>query len=260
MEGRGKEGPLANNATGAAMISCIVPAHNEEALLGRTLSALDTSMRALGEPFEVIVVDDASTDRTGEIAVEHGARVVSVNHRQIAATRNAGAAGAAGETLIFVDADTSVTELAVRGAIEALRQGAVGGGASVRFDEGRLPFYARVLQFVLPTTLRMLRLAPGCFLFCTREAYLAAGGFDEGLYAAEEVVFTQRLKRQGRFVILREFTITSARKLRARSAFQLLWIGLRLAVGGEKSLRRREGLEFWYGPREAGEKLQSKSS
>jgi GT2 family glycosyltransferase len=239
------------------MISCIVPAHNEEALLGRTLAALDTSMRALGEPYEVIVVDDASTDRTADIAREQGARVVSINRRQIAATRNAGAAAATGETLIFVDADTSVTELAVRGAIEALRQGAVGGGASVRFDEGRLPFYAKVLQFVLPTALRILRLAPGCYLFCTREAYLAAGGFDEGLYAAEEVFFAQRLKRQGRFVMLREFVITSARKLRARSALQLLWVGLRLALGGEKSLRRREGLEFWYGSRDSEEKLHA---
>jgi len=110
---------------------------------------------------------------------------------------------------------------------------------------------------VLPTALRILRLAPGCFVFCTREAYLAAGGFDEGLYASEEVGFAQRLKRQGRFVILREFVVTSARKLRTRSALELLWIGLRLAVGGEKTLRRREGLEFWYGPREPEEK-QSK--
>jgi glycosyltransferase involved in cell wall biosynthesis len=232
------------------MISYIVPAHNEEALLGRTLSALHQSVRALCEPYEIIVISDGSTDRTGEIALEHGARVLSVNHRQIAATRNAGAAAAVGDIFIFVDADTTVTELALRAAIGALRHGAVGGGAAVRFDEGRLPFYARVLEFLLPPVLRVLRLAPGCFVFCTRQAYLDAGGFDEALYVTEEVDFAQRLKRQGRFVILREFVITSARKLRTRSAFQLLWVGLRLAFGGGRSIRQRSGLEYWYGPRD----------
>ena len=169
------------------MISFIVPAHNEEALLDRTLSALRESVSALGEPYEIVVVDDASTDRTGEIALEHGDRVISVSHRQIAATRNAGAAAATGDILIFVDADTTVTEPALRAAMDALRQGAVGGGAAVRFDEGRLPFYARVLEFLLPPVLRILRLAPGCFVFCTRQAYLAVGGFDEALYVTEEV-------------------------------------------------------------------------
>jgi glycosyltransferase involved in cell wall biosynthesis len=233
------------------MISFIVPAHNEEALLSRTLSAMHESVRVSREPYEIVVVNDASTDRTGEIALNHGVRVISVSHRQIAATRNAGAAAATGDILIFVDADTMVTEPALRAAIDALRRGAVGGGAVVRFDEGRLPFYARVLEFLLPPVLRILRLAPGCFIFCTRPAYLAVGGFDEALYVTEEVGFAQRLKRQGRFVILREFVITSARKLRTRSAFQLLCVGLRLALGGGRSIRRRDGLEYWYGPREA---------
>ena len=74
-----------------ASISFIIPAYNEERLLGQTLSAIDQAARALGEPVEVIVVDDASTDRTAAIAQEHWARVVSVKCRQIAATRNAGA-------------------------------------------------------------------------------------------------------------------------------------------------------------------------
>jgi GT2 family glycosyltransferase len=241
------------------MISFIVPAHNEDALLGRTLSALHNSARALGEPYDIVVIDDASTDRTCEIAREHNVRVISVSHRQIAATRNAGAAVATGDILIFVDADTTITEQALRAATDAIRHGAVGGGAAVRFDEGRLPFYARVLEFLLPPLLRMLRLAPGCFIFCTRQAYLAAGGFDEALYVTEEVGFAERLKRQGSFVILREFVITSARKLRTRSAFQLLWVGLRLAIRGGQSIRHREGLEYWYGPRDQEDNVETKS-
>src|SRR5207245_8000855 len=83
------------------MISFIVPAHNEELLIGQALSALGRAARASGEAFEIIVVDDASTDRTAAIALEHGVRVTSVSHRHIAATRNAGARQARGTLLSF---------------------------------------------------------------------------------------------------------------------------------------------------------------
>jgi glycosyltransferase involved in cell wall biosynthesis len=232
------------------VISFIIPAHNEEALLGRALSAVHAAARPLGEPYEIVVADDASTDRTGAIGLGHGARVVAVARRQIAAARNAGAGVAAGDWFVFVDADTAVTVRAVRAAVRALRGGAVGGGTSaVRFADAPVPLYGLVLQRVLPPILHALAMAPGCFLFCTRRAYLGAGRFDESLYATEEVAFAGRLKRLGRFVMLREVVYTSGRKLRAHTALGLLRIGARLALGGPQALRRREGLDYWYGPR-----------
>ena len=72
------------------MLSFIVPAHNEQAVLGRTLTAIHECAQATGEPYEVIVVDDASTDATAEIARQKNATVISVQHRHIAAARNAG--------------------------------------------------------------------------------------------------------------------------------------------------------------------------
>ena len=232
------------------MISFIVPAHNEQALIGRTLSALHESAAALGEAYEIVVANDASTDRTADVALDHGARVVPLDRRQIAASRNAGACEAKGELFIFVDADTIVTARALSAALRALRGGAAGGGCTVRLD-GRLPFYAVILMRLLPPLLRFFGLAPGCFLFCTRRAYFAVGGFDESFFAGEEVAFSQRLRRQGRVVILREEVISSGRKLRTRTALQFLGVAARLALRGPKSLRRREGLDFWYGPREA---------
>jgi glycosyltransferase involved in cell wall biosynthesis len=225
------------------MISFVIPAHNEAELIGRTLAAIHECARAVGEPYEIIVAVDSSIDGTGQIAEEHGARVVAVNFRQIAATRNAGARVASGDLLFFVDADTMATGQALRAAVRALRAGAVGGGSAVRFD-GPVPLYAAILErAVLPVLLPLLKMAPGCFLFCTRRAYLAAGGFDEALFWSEEVFFSKRLKRQGRFVILREFVITSGRKVRAYSALGLLRVGVRLALG------QRAGLEYWYGQR-----------
>src|SRR5262249_58691220 len=121
---------------------------NEELLIGRTLMALANAGSALGQPFEVVVADDASTDRTAVIAREHGARVVSVQDRQIAATRNAGARAASGEMLVFVDADTVVTRAAVRAAIDAMHAGAAGGGCLIRFD-GDVPLWGRLLLLPL---------------------------------------------------------------------------------------------------------------
>jgi glycosyltransferase involved in cell wall biosynthesis len=97
-----------------SMISFIIPAYNEELLLGRTLKALHNAARALGEPFEIVVADDASTDRTAVVARQHGARVVSVSYRQIAATRNAGIRAANGELFVFVDAEVTVARSSSR--------------------------------------------------------------------------------------------------------------------------------------------------
>src|SRR4051812_3260887 len=163
------------------MISFIIPAYNEEQFLGRTLAALRSATQTLAEPFEVVVVDDASTDRTAAVALEHSARVVPVNCRHIAATRNAGAREAKGEAFVFIDADTVVTGGAVVAAVDAMRRGAAGGGCAFRFD-GRLPLYGRIMEAVAAPMYRALRLASGCFLFCTREAFAAAGGFDERLF------------------------------------------------------------------------------
>jgi glycosyltransferase involved in cell wall biosynthesis len=236
------------------MISFIIPAYNEEQLLGRTLTALVAAAQPLGQPFEVVVVDDASTDSTAAIAREMGARVVPVHNRQIAATRNAGARAAGGDMLVFIDADTVVTERAVAAAVKAMRRGAVGGGCVFHFD-GRLPLYAHILAVVAVPIYRALGLASGCFLFCTRQAFQAAGGFDERLFGAEEAVLSRALRRQGRFVILREAVITSGRKLRTYSAREILWVLAWLGLTGLRGARKREGMELWYGERRSDPEL-----
>jgi glycosyltransferase involved in cell wall biosynthesis len=230
------------------MISFIVPAYNEERLLGATLDALHAAGRAVGERYELVVADDASTDRTALIAQRHGALLVSVAHRQIAATRNSGAREAHGELLIFVDADTIVNEAVVRCAVEAVRDGAVGGGAPVEFD-GAIPLYGRVLLPVMVRLFRAARLAAGCFLFCTRGAFVAVGGFDEAFYGAEELVMSRALRRCGKFVILRQAVITSGRRLRSHSGREMLLLMGRLALRGPKAVKRREGMELWYAQR-----------
>ena len=230
------------------MISFIVPAYNEERLLGGTLDALHAAARAVGERYELVVVDDASTDATALVAARHGARLVSVAHRQIAATRNSGARAAHGDRFVFVDADTIVNEAVVRAAVQAMRDGAVGGGSAVEFDGG-VPMYARLGMPVMVWLFRSMRLAAGCFLFCTRSAFIATGGFDEAFFGAEELVMSQALKRHGRFVVLRQPVTTSGRKLRTYSGREVLWLMGRLALIGPRAVKQRQGMELWYAER-----------
>ncbi|MGH7678941.1 MAG: glycosyltransferase [Gemmatimonadaceae bacterium] len=226
------------------MISFVIPAHNEETLLGETLRILRASAEQLGEPFEIIVVDDASTDRTADVARDAGALVERVEKRHIAATRNAGAKLARGDTLVFVDADTHVPPRTLELMRDALRAGAVGGGARYRFTAA--PLWTRIAGNMIGAVLRLRSWAAGCFVFARRDAFEAVGGFDERYFAAEELVLSQALKRRGRMVIVEEPVLTSGRKAHLytiRESWEALW---RIVIGGRGALKRRDQLTFWY--------------
>ena len=227
------------------MLSFIVPAFNEENELAQTLSALHLAAAASGEAYEIVVVDDASTDRTVELAEAAGARVISVSHRQIAAVRNAGARAALGDILFFVDADTRILPAHVTGAIAVLACGDAGGGAPVML-EGEVPRWGRIFARVFCALYFGSNLGAGAFLFTTRRNFEAAGGFDEQYFAGEEVFFTQSLKKLGRFTLLQEPVLTSARKLRMHSARQILTGTFMLLIGGKRTVRSRAKLDFWY--------------
>ncbi|MEG3192465.1 glycosyltransferase [Lysobacter sp. D1-1-M9] len=230
------------------MISLIVPAHNEQRVIGATLGALHGAAGALQVSYEIIVVDDASSDRTAEVAAAHGARVVSVEHRHIAAARNAGAARARGDRLVFVDADTRIGTAVLEAAIGAMQAGAIGGGAAVRLL-GPLAWHERLAVAVSVRLFRAARIAPGCFVFCTRSGFEAAGGFDESYYAGEDVAISRALARHGRFVILRQAVRTSPRKLRTFSLAEHLRLLVAFAWRGRGMLKSRQHLDFWYGKR-----------
>ena len=230
------------------VISFIVPAYNEEQLLGQTLESIHSAAREIGEPYEVIVVDDGSTDQTSLVAQRNGARVVPVEHRKISATRNSGADVAMGEFFFFVDADTLVDTPVLQAAIHALRSGAVGGGAAFKFD-GAVPWYARLLLPMVVLFFRLTGIATGCFLFCKKSAFMAVGGFDEAYFGAEEIVLSKALRRHGRFEVLKQSVTTSGRKLRTFSNREVASLLLRIARQGRSGVKQRQGMELWYGER-----------
>lgn len=225
-------------------VSIVIPAFNEEKLLPRTLSHLQASLREASIEAKIVVTDNNSTDATAKVARSLGAEVVFEPVNQIARARNAGAARATGEFLIFVDADTLVEAETLRQAIDALETGEVcAGGALVR---GETPFtgFAVFLVAFWTWLSRTRQLAAGAFVFCRRDAFEAVGGFDESVYAGEEVWFAMRLKEWGRARGLRFHLIehppvqTSARKSAMFGNWQLFLQFLIVLIPAATRFRR----------------------
>jgi glycosyltransferase involved in cell wall biosynthesis len=179
--------------------SVIIPAFNEEKYLPRLLASIDAAKAnyAWGpQQVEVIVADNASTDRTAEVARAHGARVVHVTKRRIAAARNGGGRSARGEILCFIDADSAVHPQTFNAVDQAMQTGRYVWGSTglvlERMSFALLVTYLLAIPFVLLTGI------DSGLSFCRREDFEAVGGYDESRLYAEDVIFPMALRRLGR--------------------------------------------------------------
>lgn len=200
--------------------SVIVPAYNEEALLARTLTSIRAAMSRVGEPGEIVVADNNSTDRTAAIARDLGARVVFEPRNSISRARNAGARASRGRFLVFVDADTTLSPDVLGKAIGNLAAGGCcGGGALLALDDPSHRLGNRLVG-LFNRNAAARQFAAGCFVYCLRDTFDGVGGFDERLYASTDIAFCRAAKKWGRAHDLAFRTITdahvttSSRKLR----------------------------------------------
>jgi glycosyltransferase involved in cell wall biosynthesis len=235
-------------------VSVVVPAFNEERLLPESLRCTREAMRVFerrGWASELIVCDNNSTDRTAELARAAGAKVVFEPVNQISRARNAGAAQAAGDWLVFVDADSFPSPELFEDAAQLIAAGrCLAGGSTVAFADRHpsLTFAAAAWNAIS----RAGKWAAGSFLFCEAAAFREAGGFDETLYAGEELALFHRLKRMARrerrsITILHRHPLrTSGRKLHLYGWRQYLKFIAKTLLTGGRSLRRREDCVAWY--------------
>lgn len=231
------------------LFSIVIPAFNEEQYISKCLDAIDRATTLLGEPVEVIVADNSSTDRTADLARERDARIVTVEPKCLSVIRNKGAEAATGRYLAFIDADSVMSDnmlVAIKEVMDSDRY--VGGGvANVRADRHSLGMLCSGIAF-LPVMLWWGVTA--VMFYTTLDAFKAVGGFDESLYAAEDLDFGRRLKRYGRKNDLRYKNLwagkvtTSARKLDEFGD----WFVVRHPLKVMKILRndRDTAHEFWY--------------
>lgn len=179
-------------------VSVVVPAHESASTLERTLAALVG--QELPEPYEVIVVDDGSTDAGAAIAERAGPPVRLVRQKQAgaAAARNRGAGEARGEVIAFTDADCFPTSRWLAAGLEALERADLVQGAVAPPPEVRLGPFDRTLIVVDESGLY-----ESANLLVRRELFDRVGGFPHvidpgsGRPLGEDVSFGWRARRAG---------------------------------------------------------------
>jgi len=254
MEGQTPSAPHPQTGPKRLRISVVVPAHNEARLIERCLGHIGTAAEAFrqrGWAVEIIVCDNRSTDSTAQLARAAGATVVFEPFQQIARARNRGAAAATGDWLVFVDADAFPQRPLFDAVAQAIAGGGVAaGGATVRLDPAGLP--VRLATRLWNAISRVNRWVAGSFLFCETALFRELGGFDESLFASEEIELSRRLKRAAhargkRLVILhRTPLVSSGRKEHLCSPLEYLILLGRVLLTGGRCLRNREACAIWY--------------
>ncbi|MBI2125323.1 glycosyltransferase [Candidatus Woesearchaeota archaeon] len=194
------------------LTSVVIPACNEEQYIGKTIKSYSQQrFRESKVPYELIVVVNGSSDDTGNIAEDLGARVIELEQAGVSVARNVGVEHANGEILIFNDADTRVATNYVATISRAIERG---------FDYGSAWFKPENLH---PVTFlySLLTWGSGFVLgdvggnmYVRRDSFEKAHGFDPSLSIGEDTDLGRRMKTAGaRHTFLHStYVVTSMRK------------------------------------------------
>jgi len=249
-----KQGSQADPPRQHLRLSVVVPAYNEAKLIESCLSSITESLDIAGVvrgEYELIVVDNASTDDTAQRALSLGARLIHEPVRQIARARNAGARAASGEWLVFLDADSWPDGALFSDLLETMHDSSVvGGGCTLRMDG--LPWSVAWIAWLWKLCSKSLGWAAGAFVFCRSDAFRAVNGFDDSLFAGEEINLSRKLKcyarwRGMRFVILSRNPLrTSTRKADLYSGSEIWSAFARMARHPRRFFHDPSVCFLWY--------------
>ena len=179
----------------------IIPAKNEELHLGNCLASIG-SMTFSKSRYEVLVIDNGSSDRTMEIAAAMGATVYQQPGLTISGLRNFGASKAKGKVLAFLDADCTVAREWLEEAARylAIPDIAAFGSAPVPPPEANWVqetwFHIRARKEVVED----VDWLESMNMFVPHPVFTLVGGFDDLLLTCEDYELCQRLARHGRIV------------------------------------------------------------
>jgi rSAM/selenodomain-associated transferase 2 len=207
-------------------ISIIIPVLNESDFLGENLNQLWEKQSGFVK--EILVVDGGSRDDTIQIAVKHGAKVIKAERKGRANQMNIGAKNAQAGVLYFLHADTLPPDGFDQIILNTLKRGFDFGCFRLKFDweHPLLNLYSFFTRFNSP----LFRFGDQS-LFVLKESFIDTGGFDENLTVMEDQEIYFRLRKTGRFRVLKHNVITSARKYRTNGVvwlqviFFAIWLG-----------------------------------
>jgi glycosyltransferase involved in cell wall biosynthesis len=199
--------------------SVVVPAYNEGLYLETTLQSVRN--QDFKGNVELIVVDNNSSDDTSHIARRYADCVLYYRERQGAsAARQHGARRSRGANLVFLDADTELSPNLLSEAARSLQAGYVAGRAPVRVADSS--FGARWTEVVVNNWHRFIGPTFIPYLYCTREVFERAGGWDLDITCAEEVRLQRRIRQYGKLAWdMAGITTTDARRYKAEGYYLL---------------------------------------
>lgn len=187
-------------------ITVIIPVFNSQETIAACLEAV---FRSAYKPFEVIVVDDGSTDDSAAISRRFPCRVIQL-HRQSgpAAARNAGARVASADILFFLDSDILIEPDTLSLIMDSFRERPDISGLFCSYQKDTIPSnfcstYKNLLHhFTHQTSREEASTFCGGFGALTKDAFLSVGGFDETYRALEDIELGYRLMRAGHRIYL----------------------------------------------------------
>jgi len=205
-------------------ISVIIPAKNEEKYINIGLEKLVVAINKLKNKYpnilvEIIVANNESIDATAQIAKKYTDKIINTNAQSIAGVRNAGAAAAKYEILVFIDADSVINENGLLKIYEIIKSTKIAAGCVRILTIEKLNFVLDCILQITNLIFKMLNTGSGMF-FCLASDFKEISGFDEKIYAAEDLDFVKRIKKHlkksnRKFKHLWDIPITtSTRKLR----------------------------------------------
>jgi len=245
------------------MISVVIPVHNAARTLSECLQAIRGSNY---DRYEVLVVDDASTDTSVELATRHGCRVVRLPENVGAAkAKNVGAGEAKGDIILFTDGDILLQPGTLRLVVECLQDPTIAGvvgllGQKLRYDDFSSQFKNLWMHYTYKRIAGSDAAQRGVGLFFTsiaairRNVFEQLGGFDThyaGASVTEDIEFGQRLLSAGYRVRL-DGRLT-VEHLKHYSLFGLLKTDLERAFGLTKTWLRKKLLPPPHTPSETRE-------
>ncbi|MEA3248875.1 MAG: glycosyltransferase [Patescibacteria group bacterium] len=195
------------------MLSVIIPTYNEEKYLPYLLRSL---VAQTSENFEVIIADNRSKDKTREIATSFGARVVDGGIPSEG--RNAGAAAAKGDILLFLDSDVILPDPRfIEDTIAEFRKKKLGVATCMvqpMSDKKVDHVMHEAFNYFMWVTAATKPHAPGFCIFARRIVHNAIDGFDPEIVLAEDHDYVERASKKGKFGILKSHKIpVSVRRL-----------------------------------------------
>jgi cellulose synthase/poly-beta-1,6-N-acetylglucosamine synthase-like glycosyltransferase len=195
-------------------LSVIIPAHNEEKYIEKTIISLYKN----NFPFELIIVCDSCLDNTKKIAKKYTSKVYEVDFRNISKTRNFGAKKCLGNVLIFNDADTLVSKDYLKEISKGIKN--YDYGCAKWRSESKTIFG----KYISWTTNRYNKKHVGGNMFVKRSYFDKVNGYREDMLKGEDTDFGERLKNSGaRHCLLKNcWIIPSERKYKEQGYLKLL--------------------------------------